>query len=164
MFIDLDNFKNINDNFGHHAGDQFLKSTANEFSACIREHDLLARFGGDEFVILLTHLQHEDEAKHIAKRIIKTINKPFCIGELCITSGASIGIAYSHRKYHNTDEIIGDADSAMYAAKKAGKSTIRFSEKNHTNHNNLLDKTSLDNAALSFSTSKILDFVRHITP
>ena len=157
MFIDLDNFKNINDNFGHHAGDQFLKSTANEFLACIREHDLLARFGGDEFVILLTHLQHEDEAKHIAKRIIKTISKPFCIGELCITSGASIGIAYSHKKYHNTDEIIGDADSAMYAAKKAGKSTIRCSEKSHTNHNNLLDKTSLENAALSFSTSKIIN-------
>ncbi|MDE3271493.1 bifunctional diguanylate cyclase/phosphodiesterase [Pseudoalteromonas sp. G4] len=156
MFIDLDNFKDINDTLGHHAGDKFLKSTANEFSTCIREHDLLARFGGDEFVILLTHLQHKDEAKQIAKRIIKIMNKPFCINEQCIKSGASIGIAYSNKAYASTDEIIRDADSAMYQAKKSGKGTIKLASSEHIPRNNLVSANEVNTGQLSFVKSNII--------
>lgn len=157
MFIDLDNFKDINDTLGHHAGDKFLKSTANEFSTCIREHDLLARFGGDEFVILLTHLQHKDEAKQIAKRIIKIMNKPFCINEQCIKSGASIGIAYSNKTYDSTDEIIRDADSAMYQAKKSGKGTIKLASPEHITKNNFICSDQINAGQLSFVKSKAID-------
>lgn len=157
MFIDLDNFKDINDTLGHHAGDKFLKSTANEFSTCIREHDLLARFGGDEFVILLTHLQHKDEAELIAKRIIKLMNKPFCINELCIKSGASIGIAYSNKAYTSTDQIIRDADSAMYQAKKSGKGTIELSAEHLEPRSSLICPTEINAGQLSFAKSNVID-------
>ncbi len=126
LFIDLDNFKQINDSLGHHAGDRFLIKVANQFYQCIREHDLLARFGGDEFVILLTNLQTPHEAQEIAQRIINTMKTPFCEDEHCVQSGASIGIAYSSKHYNHVDEIIRDADAAMYQAKQTGKGHIEF--------------------------------------
>ncbi|AYM85442.1 MULTISPECIES: diguanylate cyclase domain-containing protein [Pseudoalteromonas] len=121
LFIDLDKFKDINDQLGHHAGDQFLISVADLFSHCIREHDLLARLGGDEFVILLTHLTELQQAEDVADRIINIMKKPFCSKGTCIQSGASIGITYSNSSYQHTDEIIRDADAAMYYAKNAGR-------------------------------------------
>lgn len=156
MFIDLDNFKEINDNLGHQAGDQFLQRTAKAFTSCIREHDILARFGGDEFVILLTHLQHQDEAEQIAKRIIAVMDNPFCINDTCIKSGASIGIAHSYQGYKNTDTIIRDADSAMYHAKKAGKGVIKFSCNNKKSKDQLpLFESILKSSELSFSSCKL---------
>ncbi|MEJ6531940.1 bifunctional diguanylate cyclase/phosphodiesterase [Pseudoalteromonas lipolytica] len=121
LFIDLDKFKDINDQLGHQAGDQFLISVAESFSHCIREHDLLARLGGDEFVVLLTHLTEQQQAQDVAKRIIEIMKKPFCLKGQCIQSGASIGITYSQPSYKHTDEIIRDADAAMYYAKNAGR-------------------------------------------
>ena len=121
LFIDLDKFKDINDHLGHQAGDQFLIGVAESFSHCIREHDLLARLGGDEFVILLTHLTEQQQAQDVAKRIIEIMRKPFCMKGQCIQSGASIGITYSKPSYKHTDEIIRDADAAMYYAKNAGR-------------------------------------------
>ncbi|WP_443197899.1 diguanylate cyclase domain-containing protein [Pseudoalteromonas sp. C12FD-1] len=121
LFIDLDKFKDINDQLGHQAGDQFLISVADLFSHCIREHDLLARLGGDEFVILLTHLTELQQAEDVANRIINIMKKPFCSKGTCIQSGASIGITYSNSSYQHTDEIIRDADAAMYYAKNAGR-------------------------------------------
>jgi len=105
LFIDLDKFKDINDQLGHQAGDQFLISVAESFSHCIREHDLLARLGGDEFVVLLTHLTEQQQAQDVAKRIIEIMKKPFCLKGQCIQSGASIGITYSQPSYKHTDEI-----------------------------------------------------------
>lgn len=121
LFIDLDKFKDINDLLGHQAGDEFLIHVSTLFSQCIREHDLLARLGGDEFVILLTHLTEQQQAEDVASRIIEVMKKPFCSKGTCLKSGASIGITYSKQSYKNTDEIIRDADSAMYHAKNAGK-------------------------------------------
>jgi len=121
LFIDLDKFKDINDQLGHHAGDQFLINVGELFSQCTREHDLLARLGGDEFVILLTHLTEPQQAEDIANRIIDLMKKPFCLKGESLQSGASIGITYSKQSYKHTDEIIRDADAAMYHAKKSGK-------------------------------------------
>ena len=121
LFIDLDKFKLINDELGHQAGDQFLIWVAQAFSECIREHDLLARLAGDEFVILLDHLSDRQQAEDVAKRIIKVMQQPFCMKGVCMQSGASIGITYSNKHYQTTDEIIRDADAAMYYAKNAGR-------------------------------------------
>jgi diguanylate cyclase (GGDEF)-like protein len=126
LFIDLDKFKQINDEMGHQAGDQFLIWVAQAFSECIREHDLLARLAGDEFVILLDHLSDRQQAEDVAKRIIKVMQQPFCMKGVCMQSGASIGITYSNKHYHNTDEIIRDADAAMYYAKNAGRGRYEF--------------------------------------
>lgn len=126
LFIDLDKFKDINDQLGHQAGDQFLISVSEAFYQCIREHDLLARLGGDEFVILLTHLTERQQAEDVAKRLIELMKKPFCKKGVCIQSGASIGITYSKTNYKHTDEIIRDADAAMYYAKNAGRSRFEF--------------------------------------
>lgn len=126
LFIDLDKFKDINDQLGHHAGDEFLISVGKLFSECIREHDLLARIGGDEFVVLLTHLNEPHQAEDVANRIIKIMQKPFCTKGMCVQSGASIGITYSKPSYRNTDEIIRDADAAMYYAKNSGKNRFEL--------------------------------------
>lgn len=121
LFIDLDKFKDINDQLGHQAGDQFLISVGDLFAHCIREHDLLARLGGDEFVILLTHLTEPQQAEDVANRIIDIMKKPFCSKGTCIQSGASIGVTFSQPQYTHTDEIIRDADAAMYYAKNSGR-------------------------------------------
>ncbi len=126
LFIDLDKFKDINDELGHQAGDQFLVWVAQSFLECIREHDLLARLAGDEFVILLDHLTDRQQAEDVAKRIIKVMQQPFCLKGVCMQSGASIGITYSNKLYRNTDEIIRDADAAMYYAKNAGRGRYEF--------------------------------------
>ncbi|MBQ4861324.1 diguanylate cyclase [Pseudoalteromonas sp. MMG013] len=126
LFIDLDKFKLINDELGHQAGDQFLIWVAQAFLECIREHDLLARLAGDEFVILLDHLSDRQQAEDVAKRIIKVMQQPFCMKGVCMQSGASIGITYSNKHYQNTDEIIRDADAAMYYAKNAGRGRYEF--------------------------------------
>ena len=126
LFIDLDKFKDINDELGHQAGDQFLVWVAQSFAECIREHDLLARLAGDEFVVLLDHLTDRQQAEDVAKRIIKVMQQPFCLKGVCMQSGASIGITYSSKSYRNTDEIIRDADAAMYYAKNAGRGRYEF--------------------------------------
>ncbi|MCG7543830.1 diguanylate cyclase [Pseudoalteromonas sp. MM17-2] len=126
LFIDLDKFKDINDKLGHQCGDQFLIEVADKLKQCIRDHDLIARLGGDEFVILLTQLNERQQAEDVAKRIIAVMQQPFCNQGVCIQSGASIGITYSKRDYSHTDEIIRDADAAMYYAKQTGKGRFEF--------------------------------------
>ncbi|NOU51121.1 diguanylate cyclase [Pseudoalteromonas sp. JBTF-M23] len=126
LFIDLDKFKTINDELGHQAGDQFLIWVSKAFSDCIRDHDLLARLAGDEFVILLDHLSDKQQAEDVAKRIIRVMQQPFCMKGTCVQSGASIGITYSNKRYNNIDEIIRDADAAMYYAKNAGRGRYEF--------------------------------------
>ncbi|MFY8273882.1 diguanylate cyclase domain-containing protein [Pseudoalteromonas sp. SSDWG2] len=148
LFIDLDKFKEINDQLGHQFGDQFLIAVANKLKQCIREHDLIARLGGDEFVVLLSQLNDKEQAEDVAKRIIAVMQQQFCHEGTCIQSGASIGITYSHQDYSHTDEVIRDADAAMYYAKHSGKGRYEFyhpllsysiSEKEHVERHYLGD-------------------------
>ncbi len=159
LFIDLDKFKDINDQLGHQAGDQFLISVAESFSHCIREHDLLARLGGDEFVVLLTHLTERQQAEDVAKRIIKIMKKPFCMKGQCIQSGASIGITYSQPNYKHIDEIIRDADAAMYYAKNAGRNRFEcfhpLLNANSVQHDNE-SMHHLDDLPMHFRSSEII--------
>jgi diguanylate cyclase (GGDEF)-like protein len=121
IFIDLDRFKQINDSLGHMAGDLFLKEVSVRISSCIRGHDLLARLGGDEFVVLFDNYESPNDVEEISARIISTIAKPFNIENKDMYSGASIGIAYIESGYQTADEVLRDADAAMYQAKSLGR-------------------------------------------
>jgi diguanylate cyclase (GGDEF)-like protein len=125
LFIDLDRFKMINDTLGHHAGDTFLIEIANRLRSCVRDNDVLARLGGDEFVILLDSLK-SDDAEEVASRIISSIEKPYVIETNTLYSNASIGIALCNNQYENADEILRDADAAMYQAKSLGRGRYVF--------------------------------------
>jgi diguanylate cyclase (GGDEF)-like protein len=121
IFIDLDKFKQINDSLGHMAGDQFLKEVAIRIGSCIRGHDLLARLGGDEFVVLFDNYDSPTDVEEISARIISSIAKPFTIENKDMYSGASIGIAYIESGYQTAEEVLRDADAAMYQAKSLGR-------------------------------------------
>jgi diguanylate cyclase (GGDEF)-like protein len=121
IFIDLDRFKQINDSLGHLAGDAFLREVANRINSCIRAHDLLARLGGDEFVVLFDNFESLTDIEEIASRIISSIAQPFNIDNKDMYSGASIGITYLESMYQKADEVLRDADAAMYQAKGRGR-------------------------------------------
>lgn len=123
LFIDLDGFKNINDTYGHDAGDTILKVSAERLEACIRKSDLAARFGGDEFVILLENIQNDTVATEIADKIIQSIQQPILLdNNVQGQVGASIGLRIiDQNNTHSVDDILKLADQAMYEAKRRGK-------------------------------------------
>lgn len=126
LFIDLDRFKMINDTLGHHAGDQFLIEISRRLGECVRDNDILARLGGDEFVVLLDSLQSLEDVEEIASRIITLIAQPFDLEGHTLYSNASIGIAQSRVSYQDANEILRDADAAMYQAKSLGRGRYVF--------------------------------------
>jgi diguanylate cyclase (GGDEF)-like protein/PAS domain S-box-containing protein len=121
LFLDLDRFKYINDSLGHAYGDMFLEQVAQLLKLCLRPGDHIARFGGDEFAILLDSVPDEVEAANIAGRIQQALAKPILLDQHETFTSASIGIALSSRGYTNPEDILRDADIAMYSAKHAGK-------------------------------------------
>lgn len=126
LFLDLDEFKPINDTLGHAAGDQVLKEVAKRVKGCVRESDTVARFGGDEFMVLLTDLGTTPEAAEIAHKIIRTISQPISIGEEECKVGVSIGISIFPDNGNTVEELVGHADTAMYSAKESGKGHAEF--------------------------------------
>ena len=126
LFIDLDRFKMINDTLGHLAGDKFLIEISARLKYCVRDNDVLARLGGDEFVILLDSLQSQDDVEEIASRIITAISQPFELDGHSLYSNASIGIALCTNQYKDANEILRDADAAMYQAKSLGRGRYVF--------------------------------------
>ncbi|MCC2617530.1 EAL domain-containing protein [Aestuariibacter halophilus] len=143
LFIDLDRFKLINDTLGHHAGDEFLIEVSKRIGKCIRGHDLLARLGGDEFVILLDSFDDFHDVEEVATRIIGSISTPFILDSKEMYSGASIGIAYIESGYQSADELIRDADAAMYQAKALGRG--RFVMFDKSMRQKLLEELELEN-------------------
>ncbi len=121
LYLDLDRFKVVNDNLGHLVGDELLAAVSRRLESCLRQGDALARLGGDEFAILLSELGDANQANAIAFRIQEALAAPFSIGGREVFTSASIGIALGQAKYNNPDEIMRDADTAMYHAKSRGK-------------------------------------------
>lgn len=119
LFIDLDDFKALNDRHGHSTGDEMLRAIGQRLSAAVRPQDFVARVGGDEFVIILTHLSSAQEAKTIAQRITAATSKPVSIGVHTFTPVLSIGLAYSAHRESNIDDLVQDADQGMLITKKA---------------------------------------------
>ncbi len=126
LFIDLDNFKQVNDTLGHEGGDELLKNVALRLASCLRSCDTAARFGGDEFVVILSELTTRDDAIHITKRIIGAFSKPFTIQKSKVLTTTSIGISFSPDDGIDPAELLNNADSAMYLAKAEGKSGYRI--------------------------------------
>ena len=121
LYLDLDRFKIVNDSLGHMVGDELLIAVSRRLETCLRQGDALARLGGDEFAILLNELGGEEQANAIAFRIQDALSAPFTIGGRQVFTSASIGIAFGRAAYNNPDEIMRDADTAMYHAKSRGK-------------------------------------------
>ncbi len=121
LYLDLDRFKVVNDSLGHLVGDELLTAVSRRLESCLRPADALARLGGDEFAILLSGLHDETQANAVALRIQKTLAAPFAIGGREVFTSASIGIACCRAEYTNPEEIMRDADTAMYHAKAHGK-------------------------------------------
>jgi diguanylate cyclase (GGDEF)-like protein len=128
LFIDLDRFKMVNDSLGHAAGDLLLAEVADRIRRCLRDGDVAARIGGDEFAVLLPDLGAVDEAEPIATRLLDELRAPFRLGGAEAYVSASIGIAYSHPGEHGAQELMVDADLAMYQAKKHGKDKFEIFE------------------------------------
>ncbi|MCJ7681405.1 MAG: diguanylate cyclase [Candidatus Aminicenantes bacterium] len=126
MLLDLDNFKHFNDTLGHSAGDFLLKTFAEILQKNIRETDTAARLGGDEFVLVITDLQDLDIARTVATRIIKSLESPLNINAHKIKMGASIGISIYPNDSKNDEDLLKNADVAMYRSKKDGKHCFRF--------------------------------------
>jgi diguanylate cyclase (GGDEF)-like protein len=122
MFADLDGFKLVNDNFGHAAGDQVIMGVAQRIAAAVRPTDIVARMGGDEFVVLLENLASYDDAEAVATRVVDTLGRPFSVGDETIRLTGSVGVAVSDRGYASAEQMIQSADQAMYQAKAQGKS------------------------------------------
>jgi len=125
LFIDLDNFKVVNDSLGHEAGDRLLRAAASRLRAAVRQSDTLCRFGGDEFIAIIEQC-NEDATTAVAEHVIATLATPFHLGEREISIGASIGIALYPRDGADPMHLLRAADTALYAAKAAGRGTFRF--------------------------------------
>ena len=121
LYLDLDRFKVVNDSLGHLVGDELLVAVSRRLETCLRQGDVLSRLGGDEFAILLNGLQTEQQANVIAFRVQETLSKPFSIDGREVFTSASIGIAFGAPQYKTPDEMMHDADTAMYQAKAHGK-------------------------------------------
>lgn len=131
IFLDLDHFKQLNDTFGHDAGDMLLVQVAKRLHACTRQEDITARLGGDEFVILLENLgsqkeQASTQAYRVAMKILAQLNKPYALAHGNYTIGVSMGITLFKDEPHSIEELIKQADIAMYQAKEKGRNQICF--------------------------------------
>ena len=126
LFIDLDNFKAINDNFGHAEGDKVLLETARRLVISIRKSDTVGRMGGDEFAVLIPTIEAPADLEVVAEKILKKLSTPFTISNRSIELGASIGICHFPDHKYTPDMLLKKADEAMYEAKRSGKNAYRL--------------------------------------
>lgn len=126
MFLDLDRFKIINDTLGHAMGDRLLQAVTHRLEQCLRKGDTLSRFGGDEFTLLLPSITSHDDARQIARKLIRALHEPFKLDTHEVFVGVSIGIATFPEAGESLDQLIQSADIAMYHVKARGKDGYRF--------------------------------------
>jgi diguanylate cyclase (GGDEF)-like protein len=126
LFVDLDRFKKINDTYGHAAGDAVLVEAAKRLRGCLRDSDTVARLGGDEFVVLLSNLRSTEDTSIVAERILAACARPIEVGENVFQISASVGVAVWPNDGQSVDELLHNADMAMYTGKGEGRNTLRF--------------------------------------
>lgn len=133
MFIDLDKFKTVNDEMGHLVGDEILRETAKRLKGCVRQNDTVARYGGDEFVMLLENVGLTSDiatvaSTRVANKVLEVSREPFCVESRCFELSASIGITLFNSDKFSIDTLITKADEAMYESKNSGRNTYTFSK------------------------------------
>jgi diguanylate cyclase (GGDEF)-like protein/PAS domain S-box-containing protein len=134
LFVDLDRFKVVNDSLGHAVGDELLLALSVRLGTCLRAGDTLARLGGDEFTILLDAIDDHESAKRVAERIQEVLSHPFKLAGHEMSMSASIGIAFSDCGENTAEELLRDADTAMYRAKSLGKARYQIFDKDMHTH------------------------------
>jgi diguanylate cyclase (GGDEF)-like protein/PAS domain S-box-containing protein len=142
MFLDFDRFKMINDSLGHNAGDEFLNAVARRLEASLRPTDVVARLGGDEFAILVEDVTQDRQVIELAERLQQVLQAPLPLGNTAVRTSASIGITFSDLGYQNSEDMLRDADIAMYKAKAAGKA--RYAIFNAELHEQILAQLQLE--------------------
>jgi diguanylate cyclase (GGDEF)-like protein/PAS domain S-box-containing protein len=126
LYLDIDRFKHVNDSAGHAAGDRLLQSIAARLRACVRGSDTVSRQGGDEFVVLLSEVAHAQDAAVAAQKMLAALNEPHRVGELALYASASIGIATFPADGTTAEDLLKNADTAMYRAKECGRNNYQF--------------------------------------
>ncbi|MBT0569563.1 EAL domain-containing protein [Curvibacter sp. CHRR-16] len=160
LFIDMDNFKEVNDTLGHSAGDEFLRCIAERLRSAVRESDIVARQGGDEFLVCLTDVVDDESVRHVAQQILHNMGQPLVLRGLSIVPSCSIGVALFPTHGRSFDELLRYADLAMYQAKEAGRNTYRiYDESIHSGINEHLHLISSLRQALLHN-----EFVLHYQP
>ncbi|HTH51830.1 MAG TPA: diguanylate cyclase, partial [Pyrinomonadaceae bacterium] len=131
LFLDLRSFKTINDSLGHSLGDRLIKNVGRRLEGMVREEDMVARFSGDKFGVILTDLLSRDEATGFADRLAKRLSEPYTLDGRQVFTSAKIGIAYGNSDYNEAEDILRDADIAMYYAKDNNENYVIFDQKMH---------------------------------
>ena len=142
LFLDLDRFKVVNDSLGHIAGNTLLREVGTRLVACVRPGDLVARLGGDEFAILLEALQNPQDGLRLSQRVLDSLTQPLSINGTDVVAGASIGITFSDLGYRTADEVLRDADLAMYEAKAGGRGRVALFD--NSMHERVAQKLALE--------------------
>ena len=142
LFFDLDDFKKVNDSYGHGVGDQLLREAAGRLQSLLRKSDIACRFGGDEFVVMLTQMQNLDGAIKVAEKLLATFREPIDVGTIKFYVSTSIGIAITTSSQTNADDFIRYADIAMYQAKEAGGNCYKLYDVEMSRH--AMEKVALE--------------------
>ncbi|MFV0387968.1 MAG: putative bifunctional diguanylate cyclase/phosphodiesterase [Pyrinomonadaceae bacterium] len=160
MFIDIDRFKTINDSLGHKIGDQILLRIAEALKDVTRRSDEIARLGGDEFLIIFDGINSPEQIGIVAERVLQRLRQPISVAGRTIFTGASVGIAFAHCDYDDADELIADADLAMYKAKQGGRGRIEY-------FNSLMRENATNLLQLEIDMRRALEqkeFILHYQP
>ncbi len=160
LFLDLDRFKEINDNLGHFAGDELLRAVARRLEACIRPEDTVARLSGDEFAILLESITDTSDAGRVAERIEEALRFPINLGGAEVTTSASMGIVTSSMSHDQPEQLLRSADMAMYRAKAAGRA--RYEMFDRAMHTDALERLRLETDLRR--AVELNEFVLHYQP
>ena len=142
LYLDLDRFKMVNDSLGHHVGNELLREVAQRLRSVVRPSDLVGRLGGDEFAILLESLHDPEIGVRLAQRVLDTLSRPMTVNGTEVVPGASVGITFSDLGYRTVDEVLRDADLAMYEAKAGGRGRVALFD--NSMHEKVAEKLALE--------------------